>query len=181
MSNAFLSYLYHKAQKRKALEPKGEFLLWIHYKLISDYEIKTKGTPGTQPVYFLHLRDPFFLKLCQNHEGGNNAWKVFIKLSRISAFESDLQCFMVNSAFLAAGRKCLVNQEVMEKWWILFARAISLEMLSPLLLQKSENAAKDKKFQVLVFDSMQEFSWLELKGSYLQAKQHISEYLIAQI
>ena len=88
----------------------------------------------------------------------------------------------LNFAFLlAAGRKCLVNQEVMEKWWILFARAISLEMLSPLLLQKSENAAKDKKFQVLVFDSMQEFSWLELKGSYLQAKQHISEYLIAQI
>lgn len=88
----------------------------------------------------------------------------------------------LNFAFLlAAGRKCLVNQEEMEKWWILFARAISLEMLSPLLLQKSENSAKDKKFQVLVFDSMQEFSWLELKGSYLQAKQHISEYLIAQI
>jgi hypothetical protein len=54
-------------------------------------------------------------------------------------------------------------------------------MLFPVLLQKSENAAKDKKFQVLVFDSMQEFSWLELKGSYLQAKQHSSEYLIAQI
>lgn len=69
----------------------------------------------------------------------------------------------------------------MEKWWILLARAISLEMLFQLLLQKSENAAKDKKFQVLGFDSMQEFSWLELKGSYLQAKQHISEYLIAKI
>ena len=131
VKNHFCHTYNHKAQKRRTSEPKGQFLLWIHYKLISGYEIKSKGTPGIWPVYFLHQSRPFFLKsLHQNHEGGKNAWRVFIKLSKISALESFNVLWLKFPFLLAAGGKWLINQGVREKWRITFARAISFEMLS---------------------------------------------------